>query len=136
MTGTCIGTTTNTTDQNNASPNAPLCRASRRNANRMGDDFEAGSFISSLLSGRTGIRDGARSVPPLPSPPSRRSTRATARSLRRMEVRAPLTAQVLGIQERLSQKAPDALRQLRAGAHGRNHRNVRVVLAVLPHRQG
>src|SRR5260370_37969299 len=36
MTGTCIGTRMNTTDQNSASANGPLCRASRLRAKRQG----------------------------------------------------------------------------------------------------
>src|SRR5712671_2125455 len=47
MTGTCIGTRMNTTDQNKASPNGHLCRASRSRAQRHGDGdgFEPGSLI-------------------------------------------------------------------------------------------
>src|SRR6266404_192600 len=126
MTGTCIGTRMNTTDQNSASANGPLCRASRLRAKRHGARDAARARGCDPFGAVEALAPGA---------PARPDSRGSGARLEAISTGSGCAHEGLGAASFMVQEGPDLGRKFLASARRRYHGDVRVVLKVLAHRQ-
>src|SRR6266566_1236859 len=117
MTGTCIGTRMNTTDQNSARANGPLCRASRLRAKRHGARDPAHARMC-----------GARGCGPLdavatlaPGAPARPDSPASGARLAAMSAGSGCAHEGMGAASFMVQEGSDLGRKFLAGARRRYH---------------
>src|SRR6266567_1651548 len=126
MTGTCIGTRMNTTDQNSARANGPLCRASRLRAKRQGARDTARARGCGPFAAVATLAPGA---------PARPDSPASGARLAATSAGSGCAHEGMGAASFMVQEGSDLGRKFLAGARRRYHGDGGVVLTVLAHRQ-